>query len=103
LSSGIVEVTLTNVAPQIVMFQAEQESGPIWTLSGQVEDEAASGLVVTLGGLPELNGLTVTTDANGNFAISVRFAVGESGTATAQTVDGWAADSNLAEWYVNQT
>jgi hypothetical protein len=101
MNSGVVEVNLTNVAPEIVMFQAVEVSGTVWTLSGQVEDEAASGLMVTMGGLPELNGQTVTTDANGNFSLSVRLADGESGTATAQTVDGWAVNSNLAEFYIN--
>jgi len=94
-------VNLTNTAPQIVNFQAVQVSGTIWTLSGQVEDAYASGLVVTMGGFPELDGDTTMTDDNGNFSISVTLATGEYGTATAQTCDGWDMESNVAEWYIN--
>jgi len=66
-----------------------------------VQDEYAAGMTVTLGGLPELQNVTVTTDANGNFSYTCQLAVGESGTATAITTDWWSAQSNEAEVYVS--
>lgn len=101
LSSPVVPFNLTNNPPQIVNFQAVQVTGNIWTLSGQVQDACASGLVVTFGGFPELDGQTVLTDDNGNFSFAVTLADGEYGTATAQTCDGWDMESNVAEWYIN--
>jgi hypothetical protein len=101
LYSDLCEVEMTNTAPRITNFQVIGGLGTVWTISGHIQDEVAGGLVVTLNGLPELNGRTVTADANGNFVISVTLADGESGTVTALTIDCWGVNSNLAEFYVN--
>jgi hypothetical protein len=100
-TSAAVQQTLADAAPTIVNFLAVQDGGNCWTFTGTVQDAYAAGLTITLGGLPELQGVTVTTDASGNFTYTCQLAVGESGTATAITTDGWSLESNEAEVYVN--
>jgi hypothetical protein len=88
---------ITDQAPVISSFQASQSSGNVWTFTGQVtDDQSVAGLVVTLGGLPSLQGKTATVNSQGWFSITVQLKAGESGTATAQTNDWWGMASNIA-------
>jgi hypothetical protein len=74
----------------------------MWTFSGQVtDDQSVGGLVVTLGGLPSLQGVTVTTNSQGGFSYTCQLGANESGTATAQTQDIWGVLSNVAWTVVN--
>jgi hypothetical protein len=95
-SSGV-SSPIIDQAPVISNFTASQGSGNLWTFTGQVtDDQSVAGLVVTLGGLPSLNGVTATVNSQGWFSITVRLQAGESGTATAQTNDWWGMASNTA-------
>jgi hypothetical protein len=90
--------------PQIINFQAVEVSGGMWVFSGTVVDAQPGGLTVSFGGAPEaLQGLTTTTDADGNFSIGVILNSNgsDTGTATAQTVDGQGLPSNVAQYYVD--
>lgn len=88
-----------NAAPQIVNFVASAGIGGIWEFSGQVLDESPGGLTITFGGEPEtLQGVTVVTDANGFFTltISLRTDGSDDGTATVRTSDAQGLQSNVA-------
>lgn len=88
---------LTNRAPTINGLTAVRGVGNLWTFSGMVMDEHPQGLVVTFGGLPALEGKTVTvTDSSGYFSLTVEIPPGEVGTVTAITTDWWDQDSNEA-------
>src|SRR5690348_8766669 len=55
-----------NAAPQIVDFQAEEIGNGLFMFTGKVIDESPGGLVVRFGGsVATMDGLTVTTQANG--------------------------------------
>jgi hypothetical protein len=84
-------------APVISNLTASQGSGNLWTFTGQVtDDQSVVGLVVTLGGLPSLQGVTATVNSQGWFSVTVQLKASESGTATAQTKDLWGLASNIA-------
>lgn len=92
----------TNQAPVIFNFTASHSVGNFWTFSGQVsDDQSVAGLVVTLGGLPSLQGVTATVNAQGWFSVTVQLGSNESGTATAQTTDAGGQASNIAWTVVN--
>jgi hypothetical protein len=92
----------TNHPPVIFNFTASNPVGNYWTFSGQVtDDQNVNGLVVTLGGLPSLNGVTTTVNAQGWFSVTVQLGPNESGTATAQTTDAGGLASNVAWTIVN--
>jgi hypothetical protein len=95
--SSAVSSPIIDQAPVISNFQASQSSGNYWTFTGQVsDDQSVTGLVVTLGGLPSLKGVTATVNSNGWFSITIKLQPGEDGTATAQTTDWWGKVSNTA-------
>jgi hypothetical protein len=92
----------TNHPPVISHFTASHSVGNYWTFSGQVtDDQSVAGLVVTLGGLPSLAGVTVTVNSQGWFSITVQLGPNESGTATAQTTDAGGLAPNVAWTVVN--
>ena len=87
----------TDPAPVISNFSASNVSGHLWTFSGQVtDDQNVAGLIVRLGGLPSLNGVTATVNSQGWFSVTVQLGTNESGTATAQTTSVDGALSNVA-------
>ncbi|GEM_PF-6530160 len=96
LVSVPVQDVLTSMVPMISNFVAMRQFNNYWTFSGTVSDEYAAGLTVRLGGLPSLEGKTATVGADGTFSFTVALQPGEEGTATAQTTDWWAQNSNLA-------
>jgi hypothetical protein len=91
---------LINNPPRIVNFQAINNGNNIWTFTGQVQDEYAAGLVVTLGGIPSLDNVTVTVQANGTFSYTIMLQPGESGGVTAECIDWWGQASNEATAFV---
>jgi hypothetical protein len=96
-STGTATRTLNDGAPSISNFTASQLGGGYWTFQGQVsDDQTVAGLVVKLGGLPSLKGVTATVNSQGWFSVTVQLQNGESGTATAQTTDCWGLTSNIA-------
>jgi len=102
VSGNSVNTSIQDGRPSIVNFTASHVMGNMWTFSGQVtDDQSVGGLVVTLGGLPSLQGVTVTTNSQGWFSYTCQLGAGESGTATAQTQDIWGVLSNVAWTVVN--
>jgi hypothetical protein len=103
LSSNSPQVAYTNAPPQITSFAASEAPLRMWTFSGRVADEYPAGLVVTLGGLPSLQGVTAVVQSGGGFSVTIQLEIGEGGTATAQTTDWWGVASNIALADVTQT
>jgi hypothetical protein len=88
-----------NTAPAITSFLATEGPGHLWSFSGTVTDGNTNPnpIVVTLGGLPSIQGKTTTVDpTSGAFSITIQLQIGENGTATAQATDALGAVSNLA-------
>jgi hypothetical protein len=102
-ASNCSQVTVKSNKPVINDFQAVEGSNGTWTFSGQVTDESAPGLMVTLSGLPSLTGKTVTVDSTGCFDLTLQLQPGENGTATAQTIDWWGLTSDAVTEWVSQT
>jgi hypothetical protein len=96
LSSNVAVAVLNNNAPAISDFRAVRESGDMVTFSGKVTDESATAVSVTLGGLPSLNNEQVLIACGGTFESTFLLRTGESGTATAQTTNGWGQSSDVA-------
>jgi hypothetical protein len=96
--------TLVDNGPVISNFKAVEE-GSVIVFTGKVTDNwDPSGLVVTLGGDPMLNGVTATVNADGTFSVGVPYhQIDYSFTATAQTTDSWDEASNQATTVVNIT
>jgi hypothetical protein len=95
--SDAASVNVTDTAPVISNFTAVNVGLHQWTISGTVTDATAAGITVYLGGLSELQNQTVTTDANGNFSITITVQPGESGTIWAQCTDWFGLQSNLGQ------
>jgi hypothetical protein len=92
-----------NQPPVIEDFHACEGLGRVWTFTGVVIDEYPGGLTVTFGGIPSLQAVTAITSGSGTFVVTVVLQPGESGTATAQTVDNEGLASNVAMDIVEQT
>lgn len=103
LVSNVAQLALQSQAPVISNFTAAEGPNHMWTFSGNVQDESATALVVTLGGIPSLQGQTVTVDSQGHFSLTLCLQPGESGTATAVTTDWWGLESNEALAIVRPT
>jgi hypothetical protein len=101
LKSNTAQVTISSTAPTISSFGGSQGPNNTWIFTGEVSDPSPAGLVITFGGIPELQGKTATVEADGSFSITVTLQPGETGTATAQTTDWWGLESNVATYYVN--
>jgi hypothetical protein len=99
-TSNTAQATVTDAPPVIVNFQAINNGNNSWTFTGQVQDESPAGLVVTLSGIPALNNVAVTVQANGFFSYTIRLAPGVSGSVTAVCIDEWGQASNVAPAYV---
>jgi hypothetical protein len=99
--SGGAAGQLTNNAPVISNFTAVYTgANNYWTFEGQVTDENAAGLIVTLSGLASLNNVQVTVGADGWFTITEQLQPNETGMAAAVVTDAWGATSNTAEVFV---
>ena len=93
---------LNNNPPRIVNFQAINNGNNSWTFTGQVQDEYAAGLVVTLRGIPSLDNSNacVTVQANGFFSYTITLQPGENGSVTADCSDWWGQASNESTAFV---
>jgi hypothetical protein len=101
-ASASSSTTLTNTPPTIVNFRAINNGDNSWTFTGQVQDEYAAGLVVTLRGIPSLdnNNAAATVQANGTFSCTITLQPGEGGGVTAECIDWWGQASNQATAFV---
>jgi len=93
--SGSGSVQLTNAAPSITGFAATAGSNNMWTFSGQVSDEYAPGLTVTLSNIPGVGNVTVLVSSSDTFSYTVQLAAGASGTVDATVTDWWGAISQM--------
>jgi hypothetical protein len=100
ITSNTAQTTLSNVAPIIENFTATFNGGTSWTFSGQVLDEWAMGLTVTVTSPGLQTPVTTTVGLDDMFSVTVNLAGQPYGTATAQTTDWWGATSNLAQTLV---
>lgn len=103
--SNVAQVTLTDAAPEIDDFAATPESKNLWVFTGHVTDRTAAGLVVHFGGLASLNGLTATTDSNGDFSLTVQLngTQSDNGNAGVWTTDWYNITSQPATYRVCQS
>jgi hypothetical protein len=89
-------ITIMCPPPAITGFTSMEVGQNLWQFTGTVADPSPAGLVVQLGGLPELAGQTAAVSSSGTFSITVQLQPGETGEATAQTTDWWGQLSNVA-------
>ncbi len=95
-------VALTNAPPQIQDFVGSQLTATTWKFTGRVVDEVAGGLTITFSNLNSIQGLTVTTNEDGTFELTVSLAEGEFGLAMCSVTDMWGAEAT-AEYFVQPT
>jgi hypothetical protein len=94
LASNVAKVTLTANPPVITSLTAEPAGNNVWDISGTVTDQQnPAGIIVQLGGLPELQGVTATVGSDGTFSVIVQLQAGETGTISAQATDWWGLQS----------
>jgi hypothetical protein len=82
--------------PNITSFGASQEPNGYWEFSGTITGTPdPEGLVIQLSGLPALQGMTITVNANGTFSEEFQLN-GESGTVECSVTDWWGrSDSEM--------
>jgi hypothetical protein len=91
------------LGPTITSFVAVPGQNHVWTFAGTVVDTAPNHgqIVIALGGLPSLQGQTVTANSDGTFSITIQLQPGENGIATAQATDALGLTSEVAMAVVN--
>jgi hypothetical protein len=101
---GIENPPPVQAAPFINTFIAAEAAHGWWTLSGHVNGTNANGLIVRFDGVPGVDNVTTTVDANGNFSVTIPVATDGSdrGTISAQTTQN-GVDSNLAFTFMDPT
>lgn len=88
-------------APVITGFQVASAGYTNWyTFSGTVSGYLP-GMVVSLSGLPQLQGVQVGVNSSGQFSLTVQLSSGESGTVTAVATDTYGQVSNAASVFVD--
>lgn len=92
-ASNVATATIQASAPVLSQFQATQ-NGTTWTFTGQVTACDAPGMTVTFGGIPQLQGQTVTVGKDDTFSFSITLPAGLDATATAFVTDWWGQQSN---------
>lgn len=69
--SNPVENQVGSCRPEFADFSAFEGYNHVWTFWGHVDSEYLVGNVISFQGAPDLDGRTVTTDANGDFTLTV--------------------------------
>jgi hypothetical protein len=102
--SNTAQTTLTDPGTQITAFNWMEDPGNLYVFTGRV-GRGYQGETVNLGGLQSLQGKSTTVDANGNFTYTVQLdgTIDDTGNASAQAVDVWGVNSNLALVWVIET
>ncbi len=97
-------VTDPQAATQMDAISAVEGMGDVWTFSGQLVG-GYQGQSVYLSGIKDLNNVTTTTDANGNWEYTVRLdgQSDDNGLASAYSADAWGVQSNTQYIDVTQT
>ncbi len=97
--SNTAQYTLIGGSPTISDFEAMPEGGGLWAFSGSVSGAPTQGEVVNFGGIPALNGQSVSVNSDGSFTFYA--IVSQGGMASATAVDWWGDTSPIAKDYVN--
>jgi hypothetical protein len=85
---------LTNAPPSITAFQADYSATTgLWTFTGQVTDEHAVGLTVTLSNVPGAGTVTTTVQDNGYFSFTIEAPATSTNVVSASVTDWWGATS----------
>jgi hypothetical protein len=93
--SNTCTATLVSQIPNIT-FTATPEGNGVWLFSGTVTGAPTQGEVVNFGGFTALAGQSTTVNADGTFSFTCTVASGQGGLATAQAVDWWGDESQIA-------
>jgi hypothetical protein len=97
LTSVPMSAQVTVDRPDIKNFTAVHDADNTWTIQGDVDDLAPGNLPVAFGGPGNLQGMTITTDANGHFTMTVTVTTtAPSFTITATVTDSWCLVSDQA-------
>lgn len=97
LGSNDAVATITCQAPTITIQVIHQTSN-LYTLSGSVSAAPAEGLIVTISGFADLNGLTATVAADGSFSLTLALNASDCGLVTAQVADWWSVSASAAAY-----
>lgn len=90
-----------NLEPVFVEFYGVRQAGTIWVFyCSVIDDQPVDGLVVSFGGIPSLVGKYAVVNSQGYCQITVTLAVGEDGTASADTMDALGAEAETALFLV---
>jgi hypothetical protein len=81
--------------PPVISGFKHTVQGNVVIFTGKVEDENPSGLTVRFGGPPSMDGQVATTDASGNFTLSVNMG-GQIGEVWSRTTDALGSQSAYA-------
>jgi hypothetical protein len=94
--------TTTSAPPQITSFSIEQVGPNQWMLTGEVDCDNPSGLLISFGGSPDcVQGTTTTTDGSGYFSMMLYTTSGDCGPISAQATDQYGQQSNIAYVYLS--
>jgi hypothetical protein len=93
--SNTASAMLVSQIPTIT-FTATPEGNGVWLFSGTVGNDPTQGEVVNFGGITPLAGESTTVDPDGTFSFICTVASGQGGMATAQAVDWWGDESQIA-------
>lgn len=102
-TSGANRAGNNNNLPPVISISEVNIIAPGYVrISGKVVDENPAGLTVNFSSttIPAINGRTATTDANGNYTITVYIGVGTRGDFWVQTTDAQGLESNLADDFI---
>lgn len=81
--------------PPVIRNFTHTVQGTVVIFTGTVVDENPSGLTVRFGGPSSMDNLSITTDTNGNFTLSVNMG-GQTGEVWARATDAQGLDSVYA-------
>jgi hypothetical protein len=105
ISSNQVSTQISAEQPVINNFAVVHNQNNTWTIQGQVaDDQSPASVPVLFGGPGNVQNMTVTTDANGNFCVAVSITTTmPSFTITAVATDSWGLQSNMVSFTVNNS
>jgi hypothetical protein len=98
-TSAAAQVSVNPTPPVITNFTGVQGANNCWTFSGNVTAQEPAGMTVALDGLPSLH-TVAQVQADGTWSVTVQLAMGEKGTATANTTDWWGQQAAEACYVV---
>jgi hypothetical protein len=96
--------TATVAPPQITAFDVEQVGPGRFLITGQVVADDPDCLLVSFDGAPGcIQGTSTLTNSDGSFSMMLYTTPSDYGTITAQVVDQYGQESNIAYAYLPPT